>query len=542
MNSNNHVLTGIIVDPIARETYGAELHISGGRISSITRIGEVKGPYIMPGFVDAHVHIESSMLTPVHFARAAAAHGTVAAVADPHEVANVAGVEGLQFMINDAKAACIKLFFGAPSCVPASPFDECAQPFTSQVVDGLMARPDIHFLAEMMNFPGVINGNEEVAKIIASAHSHGKPIDGHAPGLLGDDLRAYAAAGIATDHECYSMTEALQKIALGMHVLIREGSAAKNFEALHALISDHPNRVMLCTDDCHPDELERGHINSLLQRALAHGHSIYDVLCAAAVNPVRHYRLDVGLLQPGDSADFIVVDDLQHLRVLATYVGGVDVLKLPAPPSSRAVQPTYVFPSKPPRLNLEVTATTSRCRAIGVVPDQLITEPFIFNVSAGQPVLPSLEADILKIVVLSRYSDHKFSVGFIHGVGLQRGAIASSIAHDSHHIVALGVDDDSISRAISYIVEHGGGLAFAPSPQQVSGIPLPVFGLMADAPVAAMARAYSQLNDDVLANGCSLKHPFMTMAFMSLTVIPKLKLTPSGLFDGDKFCFTELFV
>lgn len=542
MNSSSYVLTGVIVDPINLETYGAELHISGGRISSITRRCDVMGPYIMPGLVDAHVHIESSMLTPVHFARAAAAHGTVAAVADPHEVANVAGVEGIQFMINDAQAACIKLFFGAPSCVPASPFDECAQHFTPQLVGELMARPDIHFLAEMMNFPGVINGDEAVAKIIAAAKSLAKPIDGHAPGLIDDDLSAYAAAGITTDHECYSMPEALQKIALGMHVLIREGSAAKNFEALHGLISLHPDRVMLCTDDCHPDELERGHINLLLQRAIAHGHSIYDALRAAAVNPVRHYGLDVGLLQPGDSADFIVVDDLQHFRVLATYVGGVDVLRLPPPATSRPVLPSYVFPASIPWLNLEITATSSLCRAIGVVPDQLITEPHIFDVVPGHPVSPSLESDILKIVVLSRYSEKRFSVGFIHGIGLRCGAIASSIAHDSHHIVALGADDGSISQAISYIIEHGGGLSFASSPKRVTGIPLPVFGLMADAPVASMARAYSQLNDEVLASGCSLKHPFMTMAFMSLTVIPKLKLTPDGLFDGEAFCFTELFL
>ena len=542
MNNPAFALSGVIIDPIARQSYGADMHIADGRIASISRNDAVNGPYIMPGLVDAHVHVESSMLTPVHFARAAAVHGTVAAVCDPHEVANVAGVPGVLFMLDSARSACIKLVFGTPSCVPASPFDECFQPFSPQVVEQLMARSDLHFLAEMMNFPGVIAGDAQVEQIISAARRYGKPIDGHAPGLMGPNLRAYAAAGISTDHECYSMPEAMQKLNLGMHILIREGSAAKNFDALHGLIASNPDRVMLCTDDCHPDELERGHINRLLQRALALGHSIYDALWAAAVNPVRHYDLSVGLLQLGDSADFIVVDNLRSFNVLSTFIDGVDVLKLPSPTGVQPTPPTYVFPTSTSTLDLSVVAQTNRCRAIGVIPDQLITEPFVFDVTPGLPVEPQPASDLLKMVVLSRYSAPRLSVGFIHGLGLNRGAIASSIAHDSHHIVAVGADDASINRAVAYIIEHGGGLSFAPSPQRAVGIPLPVFGLMADTPVADMARAYSQLNAEVLANGCTIRHPFMTMAFMSLTVIPKLKLTPSGLFDGEAFRFTDMFI
>ena len=539
---NSHCVTGVIIDPIKRETYGAEIRIANGRIQKITPNSAITAPYIIPGLVDSHVHIESSMLTPANFARAAAKHGTVAAVCDPHEVANVAGVDGLKFMLADAKNASIKLMFGAPSCVPASPFDECAQPFTPSIIGSLLDS-GMEFLGEMMNYPGVIGADKQVMGIIAEATKRKKPVDGHAPGLGGSALNAYAQAGISTDHECYTMPEALEKIALGMKILIREGSAAKNFDALHPLISSHPGMVMFCTDDCHPDDLERGHINALLRRAVADGHSIYDALMAASINPAKHYGIDMGLLREGDWADFVVIDSPQQCRPIATYVNGKDVLAEASQCPTTLLPHSYVFPNPDEiaRISLSVVAKTARCKAIGVLIDQLVTEPWLFDVVPGQVVEANPAADILKIVVVSRYNPSRYSVGFIHGIGLKRGAIADSTAHDSHHIVAIGADDASIMHAMTYIAEQGGGLCVAVD-GQVRGLPLPVFGLMANAPVESVGSAYSQINALAIETGCTIKAPFMTMAFMALSVIPKLKIIPAGLFDGEKFDLTNMFI
>ena len=544
---NNHTVKGVIIDPIKRETYGAEIHIADCRIQKITPNSAITAPYIIPGLVDSHVHIESSMLTPANFARAAAKHGIVAAVCDPHEVANVAGVEGLKFMLNDAKNAPIKLMFGAPSCVPASPFDECAQPFTPSIIGSLLDS-GMEFLGEMMNYPGVIGADQQVMGIIAEAIKRNKPVDGHAPGLVGLALNAYAQAGISTDHECFTLPEAIEKIELGMKILMREGSAAKNFEALHPLLTSHPDMVMFCTDDCHPDDLMRGHINLLVKLALALGHNVYDVLMAASVNPAKHYGIDMGLLCEGDLADFVLIDSPQQFRVLATYVNGVDVLKSMPSGQMQAIaektQPlAYAFPTPADvaRINLSVVAKTARCKAIGVLNDQLVTEPFLFDVAVGEEIKANFAADILKIVVVSRYNPSRYSVGFIHGIGLKRGAIADSIAHDSHHIVAIGADDASIMQAMTYIAEQGGGLCVAVD-GQVRGLPLPVFGLMANAPVESVGSAYSQINALAIETGCEIKAPFMTMAFMCLSVIPKLKLIPEGLFDGEKFELTNMFI
>lgn len=539
---NNHTVKGVIIDPIKRETYGAEIHIADGRIQKITPNSTITAPYIIPGLVDSHVHIESSMLTPANFARAAAKHGTVAAVCDPHEVANVAGVEGLKFMLNDAKNAPIKLIFGAPSCVPASPFDECAQVFTPEIIDHLFQN-GMQFLGEMMNYPGVINSDPQVMGIISAAKKHGKPVDGHVPGLGGSQLKAYAQAGISTDHECFTLPEAIEKIELGMKILMREGSAAKNFGALHPLLTSHPDMVMFCTDDCHPDDLMRGHINLLVQRALALGHNVYDVLMAASVNPAKHYGLDMGLLREGDWADFVVIDSPQQCRPIATFVNGKDVLAEASQCPTTLLPHSYVFPNPDEiaRINLSVVAKTSRCKAIGVLTDQLVTEPFLFDVAVGEEIKANTAADILKIVVVSRYNPSRYSVGFIHGIGLKRGAIADSIAHDSHHIVAIGSDDASILQAIMYITQQRGGLCVAVD-GQVTGLPLPVFGLMSDVQVDEVGVKYSEINALAIKMGCEIKAPFMTMAFMCLSVIPKLKLIPGGLFDGEKFELTNMFI
>lgn len=537
--SNIHTFTGVVLDPIARTKFGARITVENGYIRSIENDSTIHSPFILPGLVDSHVHIESSMLTPVEFAKAASKHGTVATVCDPHEIANVAGVDGVNFMVDNAKNAAIKLFFGVPSCVPASPFDECFQSFTPELVEQLISRSDMLFLAEMMNYPGVVGNDAQVSSILNAAKSAGKPIDGHAPGLSGKQLEQYVGAGISTDHECFTLNEALEKIALGMKVLIREGSAAKNYNQLHQLIALHPNSVMFCTDDCHPDDLEQGHINTLLIKSVKHGYDLFDVLQVASVNPVQHYRLPVGLLQKGDRADFVVVNNLTEFNVISTVVNGVDVLHQSASPVLQHI-PSYVFPTDTSSIGLSVIAQSAQCRVIGILPDELITQNLQIAVKKDDRVEAYTQNDILKIVVLSRYAPSRYSVGFIKGVGLKRGAIAASIAHDSHHIIAIGADDDSIIRSIDFIVANRGGICYC-SPSTMYGLPLPVFGLMTNLPVSEVAALYSQINNRVIADGCSLKAPFMTMAFMSLTVIPKLKITPSGLFDVEQFKPVDMF-
>lgn len=532
-------LKGVLVDPIERTMFGAELFVRDGVIESIKRDDSIKSPYIIPGMVDSHVHIESSMLTPVEFSKAAARCGTVAAVCDPHEIANVAGVAGVNFMIENAKSAIIKLFFGVPSCVPASPFDECFQPFTPEVVEELIKRDDLHFLGEMMNFPGVIYNNESVRKIIDITHKYKKTVDGHAPALSGDDLKKYVDAGISTDHECFTINEATEKINHGMKVLIREGSAAKNYNQLKELINTNASSVMFCTDDCHPDDLQKGHINLLLKKSLALGFDIFNILQATSVNPVKHYKLNVGLLQEGDSADFLIVNNLQDIRVESTYINGVDVLKK-STLTTKTIVPNYIFPESIGDIDISVPAKTGKFRAIGIINDELVTDNLEIVCDKNE-LSVDLDNDLLKIVVLSRYVPNKFSVGFIRGFGLTKGAIAASIAHDSHHIIAVGADDNSIKQCLNYIVKNRGGVCYYNS-EQIFGLPLPVFGLMTNLSVEGAGMKYGEINSRVVADGCKLKAPFMTMAFMSLTVIPKLKITPSGLFDVVQFKPTDMFI
>lgn len=532
---------GVVFDPLAKESFGAELAIDGGVIVAITRDPSIVSPVILPGFVDSHVHIESSMLTPMNFSTAALCHGTVAVVADPHEIANVAGRAGVQFMIDNAQGAALKFYFGAPSCVPASPFDECFEPFTPEVIERLMASDDIHFLGEMMNFPGVISHSESVIQIINKALAAKKPVDGHAPGLSGDGLKAYVSAGISTDHECFTLDEALEKIGLGMKILIRDGSAAKNYDALHPLIANYSNSLMFCTDDCHPDELIRGHINTKVKRSLELGYNVFDVLQVSSVNPVRHYGLNVGLLQVGDPADFVVIDSLSDFNIVATYIGGRDVLKISQ--IANTISPSefsYVFPQSYDSAKLKLDAQTESFKVIEVINDELITN-WLTVTSSSKELLSDVDSDVLKVAVLSRYKPNEMFVGMIKGFGIKRGAIAASIAHDSHHIIAVGADDRSIQQCLNFIITNRGGICYFDGDSML-GLPLPVYGLMTNTSAQEAATAYHQINSKVIADGCALKAPFMTMSFMSLTVIPHLKITPSGLFDVDKFNFTNLFI
>lgn len=536
------ILAGQIIDLHRRRTYPGEIRVENGRIAAIRELPSAPERYLLPGFVDAHVHIESSMLVPTEFARLAVIHGTVATVSDPHEIGNVLGVAGVDFMIENARQTPLKCCFGAPSCVPATTFETAGAVIDAEAVRQLLERPEIGYLSEMMNYPGVLHADPEVLQKIAHARALGKPVDGHAPGLRGDDARRYMAAGISTDHECFTYDEALDKLRLGMKVLIREGSAAKNFEALIGLLPQYNAQLMFCSDDKHPDDLLLGHINELVARAVAKGYDLYDILRVACLHPVEHYRLPVGLLRPGDPADFIVVDDLREFRPTATYIDGRLVaengrsLLAPVPfdrPNHFAVTPKTAA-------DFALPATSDRIRVIEALDGQLITHSQIAEAVVVDGSLAADPArDLLKIAVVNRYADRQPAVAFIRGFGLQRGAIASSVGHDSHNILAVGADDEALCRAVNLLIEHRGGVC-AVDGEREEILPLPVAGLMSDLDGWAVAESYQRIDRMAKELGSTLKAPFMTLSFMALLVIPSLKLSDLGLFDGERFEFVEL--
>lgn len=538
-------ITANIVDIHNKRIFYGECHIQAGRISEVMEKGEEKGegPYLMPGFVDAHVHIESSMLVPSEFARLAVCHGTVATVSDPHEIANVLGVKGVEYMLKNAGHVNFKFNFGAPSCVPATEFETAGDEIDEDGIRALMARDDIRYLAEMMNFPGVLNEDPAVMGKIQAAQEAGKPVDGHAPGLTGERAEKYIEAGITTDHECISYEEALFKLKNGMKIAIREGSAAKNFEALHSLIEEYPDMVMLCSDDKHPDDLLEGHINALTKRAIDASCPLFDVLRAACLNPVVHYNLDVGTLQEGDPADCILVKDLKSFEVLATYIDGEKVFdgeKAVFDPEPPEIVNRFDTETKRPG-DFAVRASGNAARVIGVQDGSLMTR----ELHRQMPVIhdcfqADLSKDVLKITVVNRYSGSLPSTALVHGFGLHSGAIASSVAHDSHNIVAVGVDNLSLARAVNAVIEHQGGIA-AVQDDTVKVLPLPVAGIMSDKPGEEVAKLYTEI--DAFAKkelGSSLSAPFMTLSFTALLVIPKLKLSDKGLFDGEEFAFVPV--
>jgi adenine deaminase len=541
-NNSSFSITGVLVDPLQKTKTGVEIFVKDGHISSIHSRPEITYPFIIPGFVDAHVHVESSMLIPSRFASLAVKHGTIGVVTDPHEVANVAGIAGVEFMIKDGKTVPLNFFFGAPSCVPASPLEKSGAIITGAEVDSLLGKPDFYYLSEMMNFPGVIHDDEDVWRKIYSAHKYGKPIDGHAPGLGGDQLRKYAGAGISTDHECSTQEEALEKISLGMKILIREGSAARNFSNLIHLLKDHSDQIMFCTDDCHPDYLLKGHINKLASRAVKAGYDVFDVLKACCVNPVEHYKLPIGKLRVGDRADFVMVNDIENFDVQSTFINGVAVFDANSIGFSlkKVSVPAFPFRSAFHPNQLKVVATGNRMNVIMAMDGELVTEWAVEDFTEGDEIFANTDTDLLKIVLLDRYSESLPVVAFIRGFGLRTGAIAGSIAHDSHHIIAVGCDDVSLDNALNWVVENKGGICFSDK-GETKGIALPFFGLMTDQPGEEIAAKYEEISKMAKAGGCHLSSPFMTLSFMALTVIPNLKINHNGLFDGLAFKSVPLF-
>jgi len=533
------IISGQLIDVHQRKIFGADIYIEHGKISSIIPSDHAEKSYILPGFTDAHIHIESSMLVPYEFAKIALKHGTVATVSDPHEIANVCGIEGVHYMISNARDAMLKFHFGAPSCVPATSFETAGAKINAEDVENLLKNEEIYFLSEMMNYPGVLYQDAEVHQKIAAAKQLNKPVDGHAPGLTGIDADNYIKAGITTDHECFTLDEALYKISKGMKVIIREGSAARNYEALHPLISMHPDMLMFCSDDKHPDDLMEGHINKLVARAVQ-TYDLFDVLHIACVQPVRHYNLPVGLLQPGDPADFIQVQDLKTFEIQSTFINGICVfdgntVHLP----EKTHQVINKFNAKKiTHASLRVTNKDIK-PVIKAIDGELITDvhPDKPDIEGGN-VVSSTARDILKICVVNRYKEAPLAIAFIHGFGLKDGAIASSVAHDSHNIVAVGTDDESMANAINMVIEHQGGLSYNSS--SASGLlPLPVAGLMHTENAGFIAEQYTALTHLAKAAGCTLRAPYMTLSFMALLVIPALKISDKGLFDAVQFKFIE---
>ncbi|CAG4993229.1 Adenine deaminase [Dyadobacter sp. CECT 9275] len=525
----------------------AEIFIDNGFISSLNILGPENPafPYVLPGFVDAHVHIESSMLTPVQFARLAVVHGTVATVSDPHEIANVLGVDGVHYMIEDGKRVPFKFCFGAPSCVPATVFETAGAVIDPEDIRQLLEKPEIGYLAEVMNFPAVLNNDPEMIAKINWAKHYQKPIDGHAPGLRGTQAKTYAEAGMTTDHECFTYAEAREKISYGVKILIREGSAARNFDALIPLLAEFPEQIMFCSDDKHPDNLVEGHINLLVKRALALGYDLWNVLHAACLNPVLHYRLPVGLLRVNDPADFITIDNLTDFNILQTWLNGALVAANGASllPDLRSLHVNQFdcLPKTAADFECPAEKGSSQVRVIETIEGQLITNAVLATLSQENGLWQTApEKDILKITVVNRYRHEKPAVAFIKNFGLKAGAIASSVGHDSHNIISIGSDDASIAKAVNLIIECKGGIS-AVNDSLAHVLPLPIAGLMTDTDgyqVADMYTAMDRFVKDALKS--TLKSPYMSLSFMALLVIPSLKLSDKGLFDGEKFQFVPV--
>ncbi len=536
------IVQGNIVDIQNKRVFKGEVVVLKGKISEIREAHHNQENYILPGFVDAHIHIESSMLVPSEFAKIAVTHGTVATVSDPHEIANVLGIKGVDFMIENGKKVPLKFNFGAPSCVPATSFESAGAVINANDIKKMMENPDIKYLAEMMNYPGVLFDDEEVLQKIQHAKNNNKPIDGHAPGLRGKDATKYIAAGISTDHECFSFEEAKEKLEKGMKVIIREGSAAKNFEALIDLLPTHFKNMMFCSDDKHPDDLLLGHINELCARAVAKKIDVFKVLQAACINPVKHYNLDVGLLQKGDDADFIVVENLTEFKVLETYINGDLVAK-----NGTSFIKNIGFEilnnfntDKKQVSDFRFKSSAEKIKVIEALDGELVTNAITAkSLIVNGNLVSNTATDVLKMTVVNRYKNEKPAIAFIKNFGLKEGAIASSVGHDSHNIIAIGTSDEAICKAVNLIIENNGGVcAINASSEKI--VPLPVAGIMSDKPAQEIGTAYAALDAMAKQMGSKLRAPYMSLSFMALLVIPSLKLSDKGLFDGNKFEFTSL--
>ena len=532
------LLRGNVVDVERGEIYPGEVLIEGSRIKEVREVGGRFSRYLLPGLIDAHIHIESSMLVPSRFAEAAVAHGTVAVVADPHEIANVLGITGVEYMIRDSKRVPLKFYFTAPSCVPATPYETSGAKLGAEEVARLLAMEEVVALGEVMNYPAVVAREPETMAKIQAARRLGKPIDGHCPKLGGDALRRYVSAGISTEHECTSLEEAEEKARLGMKIMLREGSSAKNLKAL----AGFRGKAFLVSDDLHAGDLLRGHVNFLLRRAVEEGIDPIEAVRMVSLNPAEHYRLGVGMLRPGDPADLVVVDNLRSFSCLECYIngklvakGGRVLFKASPLPGKSTIRASH----KSPEDFKIIARRASRLRVIKVMPGEIVTEEDSVSAAAGE-VKPMPEKDVLKLAVVERYGGERVAVALVRGFGIEGGAVASSIAHDSHNIIAVGADDADLAAAVNRVIDMQGGIAVVSGGELLASLPLPVAGLMSIESAGWVAERGEQVDRRIRELGCSLEAPVMTLSFLALPVIPKLRLTDRGLFDVERFEFVGL--
>ena len=537
------VISGQLIDIHHKEIYAAEVHFDQQKIHHIKKVTNAPAHFILPGFIDAHVHVESSMLVPSECARLAVVQGTVGTISDPHEIGNVMGVEGVEYMIQNGKQVNFKFYFGAPSCVPATPFETAGAEIDVDGVEYLLKKPEVVYLAEMMNWPGVLNQDETVFAKIARAKALGKPVDGHAPGLKGEDAKNYIAAGISTDHECFTEEEASDKLKHGMKIIIREGSAAKNFDALITLMHDHHESMMFCSDDKHPDNLVEGHINLLVRRAVENGIDLFKALQAACLNPVEHYGMDVGLLRENDPSDFIVIDNVASFNVLQTWING----QLMAEHGNTKIEPVENkvinnFNTEHKKSSdFDLLITGSKVNVMEALDGQLITNLLQYDSDLiNNKHQTNIEQDLLKISVVNRYKNAPVFTGYIKNIGIREGALASSVGHDSHNIIVVGVDSDSMCQATNMIIAESGGVS-AVSSEGKMVVGLPVAGIMSPNDGYSVAKSYGEIDRFAKRMGTPLNSPFMTLSFMALLVIPRAKMSDLGFFDGEKFQFLDVF-
>lgn len=544
MKKNSFEVQGNIVDIFSKRIFPGIIKVKDSKIFEITENKNSYDNFILPGFIDAHIHVESSTLIPSEFARIAVLNGTVATVSDPHEIGNVLGLEGIRFMIQNGNKVPFKFYFGASSCVPATSFESAGAIIGPDGIKELFEKDNLNYLSEMMNYPGVLNEDKDVMMKIKIAHEMKRPVDGHAPGLKGDEAKKYIDAGIQTDHECYMLDEALEKIKYGMKIIIREGSAAKNYESLHPIIKEHSDSVMFCSDDKHPNDLMVGQIDKIVSRSVEKGYDVFDVLKCACINPVKHYNLDVGLLKTGDPADFIVVNNLTEFKVMQTYIGGqlaADNGKSLIKSVDEKIINNFNTTKKNPA-DFEIKGSDCRIRVIEAIDGQIITNEIQTDAKVQDGKLVSdTEKDVLKIAVVERYNNGTPVSAFIKNFGLKKGAMASCVAHDSHNIICVGTTDEDICNAVNAIIENKGGLSVS-SEGKTEVLPLPVAGIMTTEDGKSVAEKYIKLDTFAKELGTKLYAPFITLSFMALPVIPQLKLCDKGLFDGKKFEFVDLIV